>query len=195
MKTKLFLATAVFASLTFSSCQKIDLTETENSTSSNSSASAKSGGKGAGFAATCDPTEATIITYEGDLVGKVTVSNLDPNGDIVVTYTCAENWRLATTELYAGDVALIPVALDGTVDIASYPFITTHDNITTYTYTIPASLISVGTCGAISAHATMVEVDASNQVIRQAYAWGRLKSLQTYGSEYPFYAFEYCSCQ
>lgn len=186
MKTNLLFVAITASVFTLCSCQKTELVPFENL----KQPVKESKGIRSGFTGDCVPTQAIILTEENTSAGNITVVNLD-NENIYVTYTCDSDWALAQTALYAGDCELIPIGNDGTPDISGYPFITTHNFETSYTYIIPVSNIPGGSCGCISAFATVVNTAGTNQVLS---SWGVIKNIVTDGSEKDSYSFKYCSC-
>ena len=139
----------------------------------------------------CTPEEVTLIAGQSINAGTVTVYN-DANY-IYVTYTTANGWLLTQTHLYVGDCALIPVNNPGNPIPGQFPYSGTHNNITTYTYQIPISKIPAGSCGCIAAHAVVVQVNGSNQVINQQTAWGNGTRINMTGGNWGM-KFDYCSC-
>ena len=123
--------------------------------------------------------------------GTVTVTNDD--AFIYVTYTTANGWMLTQTHLYVGACALIPVNGPGNPMPGQFPYSGTHNNITTYTYQVPISQIPAGGCGCIAAHAVVVKLNSSGQVINQQTGWGQGIRINPNGGNWGM-KFEYCSC-
>lgn len=189
MKTKLFLIALTATIFAVSSCQKTDLTSYEKiepPVSVENSKSAQSG-----FTIGCAPAEAILVTELNTNAGAVTIGNLDKN-NLYVTFSCDNDWTLVQTNLFVGDCALIPMGLDGTPDVANYPNITVHGNVTSYTYTIPASLIPPGSWGCVSAYALVKEVNGPETPFA---AWGLNKTIVSSGSDYDGFSFQYQGCQ
>ena len=145
-----------------------------------------------GYPSTACPS--TIVTlFAGQTIdaGNVTVTN-DANF-IYVTYNTTNGYVLTQTHLYVGDCALIPVNRPGNPIPGQFPYITTHSNVTSYTYQIPITAIPVGSCGCIAAHAVVVKLDAAGQVVDQQTAWGNGTVINPDGQW--GMKFSYCSCQ
>ncbi len=139
----------------------------------------------------CTPTQVTLIAGQLIDAGNVTVTN-DANF-IYVTYNTSNGWVLTQTHLYVGDCALIPVNNPGNPIPGQFPYSSSHNNITSYTYQILISKIPVGMCGCIAAHAVVVKLNASNQVIDQQTAWGNGTRINLSGGNWGM-KFDYCSC-
>ena len=139
----------------------------------------------------CLPTEVTLIAGQTINSGTVTVTN---DADFVyVTYTTTNGWVLTETHLYVGDCAFIPVNNPGNPIPGQFPYSSTHNNLTTYTYQIPISQIPPGSCGCIAAHAVVKQYNSSNQVINQQTAWGNGVRINLTGGNWGM-KFDYCSC-
>lgn len=139
----------------------------------------------------CTPIEVMLVAGQTINSGTVTVWNDAVN--IYVTYTTANGWLLTQTHLYVGDCALIPVNNPGNPIPGQFPYSGTHNNITSYTYTIPISKIPAGSCGCIAAHAVVVKVNGSNQIIESQTAWGNGTRINMSGGNWGM-KFDYCSC-
>lgn len=189
MKTKLFFIALTASMFAVSSCQKTDLKSYEKIAPPASTLNSKA--MLSGFTNGCSPVEAVLFTELNSNAGTITIGNLDKD-NLYVTFTCDNNWTLVQTNLFVGDCALIPFKLDGTPDVDNYPNITVHDNITTYTYTIPASLIPPGSWGCVSAYALVKELGGSDQPFS---AWGINRGIVTSGSDYDAFSFQYQGCQ
>jgi hypothetical protein len=139
----------------------------------------------------CVPTETALIA--GQTINAGTVSVTNDGSYIYVTYTTTGGWVLSQTHLYVGDCALIPVNNPGNPIPGQFPFVSTHNNVTTYTYQVPLSRIPEGTCGCIAAHAVVKQYNASNQQIGQETAWGNGVRINLSGGNWGM-KFDYCSC-
>ena len=139
----------------------------------------------------CTPTEVTLIAGQTMDAGTVNVSN-DANY-IYVTYTTTNGWVLTQTHLYVGDCALIPVNNPGNPIPGQFPYVSSHNNVTTYTYQIPISAIPSGACGCIAAHAVVKQYNSSNQLINTQTAWGNGVRINLSGGNWGM-KFDYCSC-
>lgn len=139
----------------------------------------------------CEPTTVTLIAGQFIDAGTVTVSN--DNDYIYVTYTTTNGWVLTQTHLYVGDCALIPVNNPGNPIPGQFPYVGTHNNLTTYTYQVPISRIPLEQCGCIAAHAVVKKYNSSNQVIDSQTAWGNGVRINLSGGNWGM-KFDYCSC-
>ncbi len=139
----------------------------------------------------CTPTEVTLIAGQTINAGTVNVSN-DANY-IYITYTTTNGWVLSQTHLYVGDCALIPVNNPGNPIPGQFPFVSSHNNVTSYTYQIPISRIPLGACGCIAAHAVVKQYNSSNQLISTETGWGNGVRINLSGGNWGM-KFDYCSC-
>lgn len=98
-------------------------------------------------------TTVNLVTDAGINVGTVTVTN-DANY-IYVTYNTVNGYILASTKLYAGAISSIPLNHGGNPQLGHFPYSAGHDNIVSYTYQIPVSVIGNGNCGAVAAFAEL----------------------------------------
>ena len=86
---------------------------------------------------------------------------------LYVTYNASNGWVMKKTHLYAGGETGFPK----NAAPEQFPFKTTHGSgVTTYTYTIPLSILSNNMV--ISAHAEVEQMDADGKVIQSQTAWG-----------------------
>jgi len=196
MKKLIFTLNFFALSVLLFSCTKTDtdLTGNENKPSSILKGPAGNGGGAIGRDAgtpICTPTVVTLFAGQTINAGNVTLTN-DANF-IYVTYNTANGYVLTQTHLYVGDCALIPVNRPGNPIPGQFPYITTHSNVTSYTYQIPITAIPVGSCGCIAAHAVVVKLDAAGQVVDQQTAWGNGTVINPDGQW--GMKFNYCSCQ
>jgi len=183
MKTKLLFATAVFALLTITSCKKAAI-ESESAPVKEDIVTGRTVEGG------CTPTSVTLLAGQTINAGSVDVTN-DSNF-IYVTYTPANGWLLTQTHLYVGDCALIPVNNPGNPIPGQFPYNSTHSYVSTYTYQVPISTIGLGNCGCIAAHAVIVQLNASGQVIAQQTGWGNGTVINPGGNW--GMKFDYCTC-
>lgn len=139
----------------------------------------------------CTPTEVALMAGQTMNAGTVTVTNDATN--IYVTYATTNGWVLTQTHLYVGDCALIPVNNPGNPIPGQFPFTSAHNNVTTYTYTVPLSRIPAGSCGCIAAHAVVKQYNSSNQVIQTQTGWGNGVRINLSGGNWGM-KFDYCSC-
>ena len=195
MKTMLRFILLIIATFAFFSCQKIPVNpiESNSNRSTESLVPAPSANPDLilGRTTQCLPTEVMLVAGQTINAGTVTVTN-DSNF-IYVTYTTANGWYLTQTHLYVGDCALIPVNNQGNPIPGHFPYAGTHTNITSYTYQVPISRIPAGGCGCIAAHAVVVRLNGTGQVIEQQTGWGQGTLINPNGGNWAM-KFDYCSC-
>ncbi|MBP6432085.1 MAG: hypothetical protein KA319_09980 [Ferruginibacter sp.] len=136
--------------------------------------------------------ETTIQLTAGQFynAGSVVVSN---DADFIyVTYTTANGYLLTQTHLFAGNCNAVPVNNQGNPAPGQFPHKTIHNNLTSYTYQIPVSLIPAGGCGCIAAHAVVVKLNELGEVIEEETAWGNGVQINPTGNW--GMKFDYCSC-
>ena len=196
MKKLIFTLNFFALSVLLFSCTKTDTGLTGNENKPSSILKGPSGSGGTVTSRDGDPSPAsactTVVTlFAGQTInaGNITVTN-DANF-IYVTYNTANGYVLTQTHLYVGDCALIPVNRPGNPIPGQFPYITTHSNVTSYTYQIPITAIP-GSCGCIAAHAVVVKLDAAGQVIDQQTAWGNGTVINPDGQW--GMKFSYCRC-
>jgi hypothetical protein len=137
----------------------------------------------------CEATEVALMAGQTINSGTVTVSN---DADyIYVTYTATNGWLITQTHLYAGACALVPVNNAGNPSPGQFPYKTTHNYATSYTYQIPIG--TIGNCGCIAAHAVVVKLGTSGQIIEQQTGWGNGVRINPNGGNWGM-KFEYCTC-
>ncbi len=139
----------------------------------------------------CPATTVQLTAGQYINAGSVTVSN--DASFIYVTYTTANGYFLTQTHLYVGNCANIPVNNPGNPIPGQFPYNSNHTYLNTFTYQIPISAIPAGGCGCIAAHAVVVKLNSSGQVIEQQTGWGQGTVINPNGSNWGM-KFEYCSC-
>lgn len=139
----------------------------------------------------CTPTTVSLIAGQTIDAGTVTVTN--DNDFIYVTYETANGYTLTQTHLYVGDCALIPVNSQGNPIPGHFPYSSTHNNATSYTYQVPIAAIATGSCGCIAAHAVVVKLDENGNIIDQQTGWGNGTRINPLGGNWGM-KFTYCSC-
>lgn len=170
----------------FFSCKKVSIEPDQNANGSPINPGKIVPGGGG-----CTPTTVGLIAGQTIDAGTVTVTN--DNDFIYVTYETANGYTLTQTHLYVGDCALIPVNSQGNPIPGHFPYSSTHNNITTYTYQVPIAAISAGSCGCIAAHAVVVKLDENGNIIDQQTAWGNGTRINPLGGNWGM-KFTYCSC-
>lgn len=183
MKKKLLFIAITIASFSFFSCQKADL---EPKSSADIIVPGKVDDPGA-----CPATEVILIAGQTINSGSVSVTN-DANY-IYVTYATTTGWYLTQTHLFVGNCALVPVNSQGNPMPGQFPYASAHNNATTYTYQVPISSIPAGGCGCIAAHAVVVQLSSSGQVIQTQTGWGQGIRINPNGGNWGM-KFSYCSC-
>jgi hypothetical protein len=139
----------------------------------------------------CEATTVDLIA--GQTINAGSVSVINDNDYIYVTYTTANGYTLKKTHLYVGGCALIPVNNAGNPVPGRFPNKATHNNATSYTVTIPISAIPVGSCGCIAAHAAVQKLNEAGQVIDSQTSWGNGSLINPNGGNWGM-KFTYCSC-
>lgn len=183
MKKSLFAVLFATAAFTFISCKKVTVEPTATTQNGD--------GVLEGRIDDCPATEVTLMAGQTINSGTVTVSN---DADyIYVTYSTANGWLLTQTHLYVGECGLIPTNNPGNPMPGQFPYKSTHNNITSYTYQVPISALPAGECGCIAAHAVVVKLNSSGQVIQSQTAWGNGTLINLNGGNWGM-KFDYCSC-
>lgn len=200
MKKLLLPALLVAAGLTFFSCQKTEvkpgMSQEQSGTTQQTSRyvifqNSDEGGIISGRIEDCIPTEVLLIAGQTMTAGTITVSN---DADFIyVTYTTTNGWVLTQTHLYVGDCALIPVNNPGNPIPGQFPYKAVHNNITSYTYTVPISQIPAGGCGCIAAHSVVKQLNGSGGTIQTQTGWGQGTLINLTGGNWGM-KFDYCSC-
>lgn len=139
----------------------------------------------------CPATEVILVAGQTINSGTVTVTN-DANF-IYVTYTTAPGWYLTQTHLFVGNCAAVPVNGAGNPVPGQFPYAGNHTNATSYSYQVPVSAIPAGGCGCIAAHAVVVQLNSSGQVIQTQTGWGNGIRINPNGGNWGM-KFSYCSC-
>ncbi len=139
----------------------------------------------------CPATEVDLMA--GQTINSGTVSVTNDASYIYVTYTTANGWLLTQTHLFVGDCALIPVTNAGNPIPGQFPYSSSHNNATSFTYQVPLSAIGLGNCGCIAAHAVVVKLNASGQVIAQQTGWGNGIRINPNGGNWGM-KFAFCTC-
>ena len=146
----------------------------------------------------------SLMAGQNHLAGSIIVTNDVYN--MYVTYVTTNGWKLEETHLYVGDVQGIPKNQAGTPKIGHFPNAGSHNNITTYTYTIPTPPMSG--CYTIAAHAVVSNSTINNMSteftgkldVNQRNPGGGMQNETAWGSGTQFTPFgwatyfEYCLC-
>jgi hypothetical protein len=178
MKKTLLIIAMVTASVTIFSCKKEISRLGQNNVETN-----KVDIEG------CEATE--VILKAGQTINAGTVSVTNDASYIYVTYTTANGYLLTQTHLFAGNCALVPVNNSGNPMPGQFPYKTTHNYATSYTYQIPIG--TIGNCGCIAAHAVVVKLGANGQVIEQQTGWGNGVRINPNGGNWGM-KFNFCTC-
>ena len=113
---------------------------------------------------------ATAVAGQSINAGSITVTN--DSAFIYVTYNIANGYVLTQSHLFVGPVALIPTNHPGNPMPGQFPYATNHNNVTSFTYQVPVSLIGNNTCGAIAAHGIVQKFDSAGHVVESQSIWG-----------------------
>ncbi len=186
MKKNLFILSLAFVSVSLFSCKKETVPQPKDEIVIAPPLIIAGGGE-----ETCPATQVTLFAGQTMNAGTVSVTN-DANY-IYVTYTTANGWYLTQTHLYVGNCATIPVNNPGNPIPGQFPYASSHNNVTTYTYQVPISAIPAGGCGCIAAHSVVVKLNANGSVASQQTGWGNGTQINM-GSGNWGMKFDYCSC-
>lgn len=179
MKTlRLFLVP--FITLAFFSCEKEELTPTDEAPESTNVTLEST--------SPCGSTmEQTLYAGQNIDAGTVSVSNDADN--LYVTYTATNGWEMVETHLYVGNCNEIPTSGNGNPQIGLFPYTEDHNpSVTNYTYTIP--LADLDDCYCVAAHTALVQYDSQGNVIASETGWADGESMSD-GSW--AMSFEYCT--
>lgn len=142
------------------------------------------------------PAVATLFAGQTIDAGTVTVSNDDNN--LYVTFTTADGWLLSQTHLHVADsLASIPQTKTGNPKIGNFAYQATHNPyVTTFTYTIAKGALSLDANSSvvIAAHAVVVKVDESGNVIASETGWGNGKPFVSKGSWAMYIEYTWQAC-
>jgi hypothetical protein len=141
----------------------------------------------------CTETSVNLIAGQNMVAGNVTVQQ---DADFIyVTYNTTGGWVITQTHLYVGNCATIPVNGAGNPIPGQFPYNANHNNVTTYTVAVPVSVIGIGNCGCIAAHAVVKQLDASGNTIQQQTAWGEGTRINPTGNWAMKFSFCPVACQ
>jgi len=184
MKKNPRLLAVLLAIFALYSCQKTSLqndaaSPTQISSGGGSGSGTGSGGagggetgRGGGASNDCNPTVANLIAGQTMTAGTISIRN--DSTTIYVTYTTTNGWYLTRTHLYVGDSAHIPVSGGGNAVPGQFPYSSTNNNDTSFTYQVPISVLGNNTCGFIVAHARVVQRNPSTgNIIQTQTGWGQ----------------------
>ena len=116
------------------------------------------------------PQVQNLIAGQTIIAGSISISNDDKN--VYVTYTATGGWEIQKTQLYPGKCGLIPKNSGGNPVLGLFPNQTTHSaHQTAFTYTV--SLTDLDSCYCVAAHANLVKVDGSGNIIQSETGWGQ----------------------
>lgn len=187
MKSKLLLIALAIAPLAFFSCKKASPDVAADPGQTNNGGGGILGRNGGD----CEATTVALIAGQHINSGSVSITN---DADyIYVTYTTANGWYLTQTHLFVGNCNAIPVNGPGNPMPGQFPNSSNHNYVTTYTYQVPLSAIPAGGCGCIAAHAVVVRLNATGQVIETQTGWGNGTRINPNGGNWGM-KFDYCSC-
>ncbi len=116
------------------------------------------------------PTVVDLMAGQHIVSGTVTVGNDALN--LYVIFATVDGWLLNKTHLYVGAPGLLPVNNANNPQIGKFPYSMPHSpRVTSFTYTIPLAGLPDILC--IAAHAEVVKVDGSGNVIQSETGWGK----------------------
>ena len=128
----------------------------------------------------CNDATVTLLAGQTIPAGNIVVEQDATN--IYVTYNTTDGWVLSATHLYVGACATIPVNPPGNPIPGQFPYNATHNNVTSYTVTIPVSVIGLNNCGCVAAHAVVKKLSATGSVLSSQSAWGQGTVINPQGS-------------
>ena len=138
----------------------------------------------------------TLFAGQTTNAGTVTVGN-DAN-NLYVTFTTTGGWELQKTHLHIGDTLTpVPVNKGGNPVIGNFKYQTPHSpRVTAYTYTIAKRDLSLDTNQSvvIAAHAEVVKVDASGNVIASETGWASGTRFTDRGSWATYFSYIWQDC-
>jgi hypothetical protein len=143
-------------------------------------------------------TPDVVTLWAGQTIdaGTVTVSNDEFN--LYVTFTTANDWLLSETHLHVADsLAEVPQTKKGNPKIGNFAYQTTHDPYATeHTYTIAKDNLSLDDNNSVvvAAHASVVQVDSSGNVIDQETGWGAGDPFVDKGSWAMYFQYTWQEC-
>lgn len=124
-------------------------------------------------------------------VGSITVGNDKDN--LYVIYKTTGDWYMNQTHLYVGSLEGLPKNKSGNPIPGQFPYKTTHTpRVQEFTYEIPLS--SLTPCFVVAAHAEVVKLDGSGNVIQSETGWGNGTPINPKGNwgTYFDYCVQYC---
>lgn len=149
-------------------------------------------------AATCG-TSTTVTLFAGQTTNAGTVTVANDASNLYVTYTTTVDWRLQQTHLHVADsLAGIPQTKTGNPKIGNFAYQRTHSPlVTTYTYTIPKSALSLDANQSvvIAAHAVVARVDGSGSVITSETGWAAGLPFTQRGSWATYFQYIWQDCR
>lgn len=141
------------------------------------------------------PQQAVLYAGQTTNAGVVTIGN-DANF-LYVTFTTTGEWRMKVTHLHVADVlAGVPMTRTGNPKIGNFTYQTTHSLITSFTYTIAKSALSLdpNKSVVVAAHAEVARVDSGGTVLGTETGWAAGKPFTDKGSwaTYANYLWQEC---
>jgi hypothetical protein len=138
----------------------------------------------------CPEKTVALISGQHTTAGEVKVTSNDTI--ITVTFTTTGDFKIKATHLYVGTCEGVPVSRKGNAVPGRFPYKATHNNVTTYTYTIPVSAIGLNNCGCIAAHAELVRVNSNGCGYNTSTGWGEGVPVTSTQSNWAM-KFDYCA--
>lgn len=143
-------------------------------------------------------TPKVVTLFAGQTIdaGTVTVGNDQDN--LYVMFTSANGWLLGQTHLHVADsLASIPQTKSGNPKVGNFAYQSTHNPyVTSYTYAIPKSSLSLDANNSvvIAAHAVVVQVDGSGNVVANETGWASGNPFVSKGSWAMYLQYTWQSC-
>ncbi|MFA5924594.1 MAG: hypothetical protein WC856_25460 [Methylococcaceae bacterium] len=142
------------------------------------------------------PYEATLYAGQTTDAGSVTVAN-DAN-NLYVTFTTTGDWKLQQTHLHVADsLASVPQTKTGNPKIGNFKYQIIHNPLVTeYMYTIPKNALSLDANQSvvIAAHAVVVKLDSSGNVIANETGWAEGLPFTERGSWATYFSYAWQTC-
>lgn len=157
--------TTLFFFLFFIGCKKNEILKNQEFSSTNKSSNLE-----------CQ-TAIDLIAGQHFNAGDIVISNDSEN--IYVTFTTQDGWVLTESHLFVGLLEELPLTPLGNPKIGLFPFSTSHDQLTNYTYTIPIE--DDLECYTIAAHAK-VDKYIDGTLVQSETAWGEGEQISNTGS-------------
>jgi hypothetical protein len=143
-------------------------------------------------------TPQVVTLFAGQTIdaGTVTVSNDENN--LYVTFSSTNGWLLSETHLHVADsLAGIPTNKKGNPKIGNFTYQTSYEPpVTEDTYVIPYASLSVddNRSVTIAAHAVVVQLDGSGNIIESETGWADGENFVDRGSWATYFQYQWQLC-